>query len=442
MRMKWTQTLLLAWRNVIRHWRHSLSTLIAIAGGFTAICLFDGFMEGIKQQSLESFSVRFMMGDIIIERPETQFHLTDGDFSYTLSKEEQAFLEDFFQQDPDFLMRSRFLGVLGMADNGSTHAIFYGSGYDLVDGTKMRGPIWDWNTLAGKPLHLSNPFSALLGQGLGERLGCEMENPKPELHPEGGYAHEDRPFRCQSNRLQISATTESGQINAFDVEVAGIIDVSIRELDSKYISFSLETAQRLLNTDRILRTTVKLKDPSKLGPFTSRLREKARERGFDFDIIPVMEHQVSKTTRDGLRLISLFRGLFMTIVILISILSIANTMMKAVTERTREIGTLRSLGLLPNEIRRIFACEGTFIAVNSSLLGLVFTLIISTLINVSRLSYSAGILATPLPLRVSWVPESWGSISVLLMGLAFVTAWVASRKATSRVIADNLRHVT
>ncbi|MCB0362724.1 MAG: hypothetical protein KDD35_08375, partial [Bdellovibrionales bacterium] len=308
--MFWLESLNLAWRNTLRNWRHSLSTLIAIASGFTAIALFDGFVEGIKHQSLDSFAVRFMLGDVIIERHDSQYHMTDGDFNYSLSKEEQDFLDDFFEQDHDFLMRTRFLGVLGMVNNGSNHAIFYGSGYDIVEGTKMRGPLWAWNTLAGKPLHLTAPYSALLGKGLGQRLGCLMENPSPPHHPEGGYSHEDRPFRCQSDRLQISTTTESGQINALDIEVTGIMDVPIRELDNKYISFSLETAQRLLNTQRILRMAVQLKDPSQVQSFSKRLQNRAKELGYHFDVTPVMEHQVSKITRDGLRLISLFRGLF------------------------------------------------------------------------------------------------------------------------------------
>ena len=94
--MKWILLSTMAWRNLKRHWRHSLSTLVAIASGFTAMALFDGFMEGVKQQSLDSFAVRFMLGHIIIEKPNTQYHLTEGDWEYTLNQEEQVFLEDFF----------------------------------------------------------------------------------------------------------------------------------------------------------------------------------------------------------------------------------------------------------------------------------------------------------------------------------------------------------
>lgn len=440
--MNWFQSFNLAWKNMVRHWRHSLSTLIAIASGFTAISLFDGFTQGIRQQSLDAFSVRFMLGDLIIEKPETQFHLTDGDFKYTLNKEEQTFLEEFFHQDSDFSLRTRFLGVMGLVTNGDTQTVFYGSGYDLIEGAQMRGPVWSWNTLAGKPLQLAPPFSVLLGKNLGWRLGCQLDSPSPALQPEGGYTPEERTFRCPSQRVQISSTTESGQINAIDLEISGIMDVPIRELDDKYVSFSLETAQQLLNTDRILRISVQLKKASQVTAFARRLQQRAQQQGYQFDVIPVMAHQVSKLTRDSLRVISLFRGLFMSIVILVSLLSIANTMMKAVSVRNREIGTLRSLGFLPNEIRGIFGWEGSLLAFNSCWIGWILTILISLIINAMGIRYSAGVLSTPIPLRLYWVPSSWLQIALLLIGLAYFTSWFSARRVTNQIIAENLRQIT
>ena len=66
----------------------------------------------------------------------------------------------------------------------------------------------------------------------------------------------------------------------------------------------------------------------------------------------------------------IFMFLFL-IVFVIVIMSIVNTMGMAVLERTREIGTLRALGLKRKGVRTLFAMEGALIGFFGSILGLI-----------------------------------------------------------------------
>jgi len=70
-------------------------------------------------------------------------------------------------------------------------------------------------------------------------------------------------------------------------------------------------------------------------------------------------------------------GILGTISLLIASIGIANTMVMAVRERTREIGTLKALGATGYQIRMIFFIEATFIAFSGGVLGLVVASILA-----------------------------------------------------------------
>jgi putative ABC transport system permease protein len=145
--------------------------------------------------------------------------------------------------------------------------------------------------------------------------------------------------------------------------------------------------------------------------------------------------------RGSMNITNTFRNLFMVIVVTICVLSISNTMMKSVTERTREIGSLRSFGFLRREIAMMFAFEGLFLALLSCCFGVLLTVVSSILINFSGITYKAGLLSAPIFLTVALNPKVWFLNTLWLTTLAAGTAWVCSRKAAKMVIADAMRHV-
>jgi ABC-type antimicrobial peptide transport system permease subunit len=58
--------------------------------------------------------------------------------------------------------------------------------------------------------------------------------------------------------------------------------------------------------------------------------------------------------------------------LLVAALGVANTMMMAIYERTREIGVLKALGASAGEIRRLFTVEAGMIGLIGGVFGLIF----------------------------------------------------------------------
>ncbi len=432
----------IALRNVIRNWRRSLASSLAIAAGFTAISLFDGFLKDLKFVQEDGFSSRGMLGEIIIQRQDAQYKLVEDMWAYALTKEEQDFLDQQVLNDPDVDVRVRFLEVKGMISNGKNNAVFIGSANDLKEGMKMRAPLWEWNVLAGKPLHLADNDNVILtGMGLGMMMDCNPEG--DVMHATklgGGYIPEERPFKCDRSTLQLSASTEAAQVNALDLKVQGLMDQGFREADQHYIQMPLTTAQRLLDTDKITIYAVRLKPHANSAKFMERIKLASQQNGFHLDVMPWRDHSIGNFIRSTNTILGTFRGIFMTIVVIIVVLSVANTMVKAVNERIREIGTLRSMGFYQKDIKTIFTLEGFGLSLLSCVGGVLVTLLVCFVINHSGIRYKAGMLSVPIFLTVGINPVIWALNTVWLTMLAALTAWFSSRKAAKMVVADALRH--
>ena len=203
----------------------------------------------------------------------------------------------------------------------------------------------------------------------------------------------------------------------------------------------LAEAQRLLDTDKLTMVVFQLKSERDPWPFIKRLRAAAAKQGLSLDILHWSEHKASNYVRGGIQILHVFRNLFMGIVVAIGIMSIANTMMKAINERIREIGTLRSLGFRQRQMIAMFSCEGLFLAALACTFGLVLTLVLTFVIDNLGITYKAGLLSVPIALRLRLAPLAWITSTVVLSLLATGTAWFCSRRASRMIIADAMRHV-
>ncbi len=70
-----------------------------------------------------------------------------------------------------------------------------------------------------------------------------------------------------------------------------------------------------------------------------------------------------------------------TISLFVAALGITNTMIMSISERTREIGVMKSLGCFVKDVRKIFLMEAGFIGLMGGIAGTVFSFAISAVMN-------------------------------------------------------------
>jgi putative ABC transport system permease protein len=432
----------IAWRNVRRHWRHSLGSILAIAVGFVTLGLIAGFMDGMESKEISRIVRRHGIGSVIVQRP--------GAFSpasreeparYRLGPAEQAFVDAYLaRRAGDVLGRARMLTFRGVASTGRAAKLVEGFAHD-ADGMAVLRQDWAWNTVAGRPLHAAPPESAVVAVSLADALDCTPDHKGPVAGPTGAPTPETRPFTCRRRRVQITASTDAGQVNVVQPDIAGIVETGRVAMDASFVYLPLALGQRLLDTRSVTQYAVLLRRPQDAAAFASDLQRAARAAGLDVEAMDWRDHFVyGEEYRRGMQLLGLYRALVLLVVIAIAGMAVFTTMLRSVAERTREIGALRSLGFLRRHVLGLFVLESAFLAGVASAIGLAATLALSVAIDRARLPYSNGLNTDPFFVRIDLVPGTYGAAAALLLSVAVVAALVAARRAARMRITDALLH--
>jgi len=429
----------IAARNVLLNWRHSLAALLSISAGFVALSLFRGYMADVKSMYEETFFRRGMLGHVLVERRGAQSLGLHDAWKGSLDKSHQDFLEDFLARHSEQVVaRTRFLQVSGTVSNGRTQTIFAGYGYDVGQGARMRGDQWRWNTVAGKPLDQSSGDSILIGKSLGSVLDCRPKSKERFLTGTGGYAPVDRPFECQVPQLQMSVTTFAGQVNAMDAPVIGMVDAIFKEIDDKFVSMPLETAQRLMDTQAVSYYGIELKDPTLAAEFMNTLMHEAAVAGLDLEARRWQDHPFGEMYVKTMELLGIFRNFVVAVILAIAGLSVLNTLVKLVMERTRETGMMRSIGFNRSQITRMFTVEAIFLAALGNLIGLGLAICASWALNRAGILYKAGMLSEPVPFRIGYELGIYAQSSLFLFVIAVGAALLPARRSASLPIPEAL----
>jgi len=87
------------------------------------------------------------------------------------------------------------------------------------------------------------------------------------------------------------------------------------------------------------------------------------------------------TANQVLALLQTLLGSVGALALLVAALGVANTMMMAIYERTREIGVLKALGASPGEIRTLFTTEAAMIGFIGGVFGIIFGTLLGQLVD-------------------------------------------------------------
>lgn len=430
----------IAWRNVRRHWRHSLGSLLSIAVGFLAIGMFEGYLGDLEDLQANWYVQRSMMGHVIIEEQSAERASRESPFDHAIHEASQQFTDAFLASHADQVRaRARVLTLGGLASTGKTGVMFLGWGYDVEGAAAVRGQ-WAWNTTAGVPLQEAPEHSVIVGNGLAGLLDCTGPPAADAIGRDGMPIPARRPFACRNTRLQLTGSTEGGQLNVIDPTIVGFFDAGLKELDAKFVSLPLPLAQRLLDTTAVSFYSVALRDERGAARFSAAFNEAAAAAQATVRAHVWREHRFAELYRRTTQVLGLYRTFVVLIVVTIAGMSVFSTLLKAVNERVREIGTLRSVGYRRRHIVRLFTLEAAMLALVACGVGLMALMVVTTLVNGAGVSYSGGISATPIPLTVSLRLRACLFATAFLSGIAVFAAWFPARRAARLSIPDALGH--
>jgi len=203
------------------------------------------------------------------------------------------------------------------------------------------------------------------------------------------------------------ANTATGSINAVECRVRGFFATMSKAYDDVALRVPLATAQKLLKVDGAHTWALLLAETEQAGLTLRTLRQRFANENLVFtEWIELADFHVKAVSLFHVKAVSLLAkqaGVMRVIIAVIIVLSIFNTMMMSVMERTGEIGTIMALGLTRRDLLRMIVVEGAVLGIVGGLLGLALGTLLAWVI-----SY-IGIPMPPPP------GQSWGFMGEVMV---------------------------
>jgi putative ABC transport system permease protein len=355
--------LLIAGRNLTRHTRRNLLLGSAIAGVTAMLVLLGGLTAGMREAMLHS-ATTLMTGHVNLAG---FFKITSGTAAPIVSDWERPW-EAVRGTIPELAYAApRGRGwAKAVADGGSMDLILAGVELDREPG--FRNVI---QVMEGNLDELRTPGTILLFQDQAKRLGV-------------------RP----GDSLTLSAPTTRGASNTADVRV-GAVARNIGLLSAFNAFIPAETLRHLyqLKAGTTGAVQIYLKDPADSARVAARLRAALREAGYrvmDPDPQPYWQKLMFKVNSEdwtGQKLdvttwedemsflswivtaVTWLGNVLVTVLMVIVAVGIVNTLAIAIRERTREIGTLRAIGMQRTQVLRLTLLEAFLLGLAGAVAG-------------------------------------------------------------------------
>lgn len=400
-------------RNILKNPRRSFVTILAVALGFSAVTLFSGYIHNVYNGLAEQAIRGEGLGHLTLMKRGL---LREGKLEpekYLLSAQELVRIREILLQDEAVSLVTPRLELSGILSNGRASTIFIGDGMVPEDIAAIRG---NFRPDRGGMLDPTKPTAAVFAADLAAMLSLNRED----------YA------------VVVTSTIE-GLTNALDVDVGEIYNTGNAGTNDKLMLLPFAFAQRLLDTDGADRLIVLLHDRTQTQAARTRLSEMLQRENFDLEIKTWLE--LSSFYNQVKNLFDMIFSFIFAIVIIIVLMSIINTMSMAVMERTREIGTLRSLGMRRWDISWLFTVEGILLVILGGVAGTMLSLIVALLVNQAGLSYIPPNNTDAVLLQVDIVPWVMVQTFLFLSIVAAVASLLPARRAARMVIVDAMGHV-
>jgi lipoprotein-releasing system permease protein len=166
---------------------------------------------------------------------------------------------------------------------------------------------------------------------------------------------------------EVSPVTGTPIPREVHLEVTGIFDTGMYEYDNGYVFVSLPMAQELAGlqddvTGLEVRTTTR---------WTAVDVGKRLQRMLGYPYRTEDWQSQNNSLFQALKLEKLGMTFILTLIIVVAAFNIVGTLTMVVTDKTKEIGILRAMGMPAASIRRIFLAQGFLIGVVGTVLGLL-----------------------------------------------------------------------
>lgn len=362
----------LALRNVLRHKYRNGMTVLAIVTGVVGLILSGGFVQDIFVQ----------LGDMLIHSQSGHLQVSRaGYFEHGARRPDKFLIADpeplrkaiaHLPAVDDVMGRVYFSGLL---NNGRSDQPIIGEGIEPARERRMGSNIV---ITAGRQLEEKDAGGVLVGQGL-----AQAQHLKP------------------GDWVTVVLNTADGAVNSLDFTVVGVFQSFSKDYDARAVRIPLATANELLATSGVNTLVVSLKRTEDTDAVAAALGQRLVGQDLELKTWLELNDFYAKTVT----LYEVQFGALRLIILLMVLLSVANSVNMSVFERVAEFGTMRALGNRSAMVFKLVLAESTLIGLAGATVGVLVAVALAMLISAigipmppppnSDMSYTAHIQIIP-----------------------------------------------
>ena len=400
----------LALRSVFRQKSHTVMTLVAILAGVAGLILAGGWVNDVFVTLSEAL-IHSQSGHLQVYKKGFFAEGTRAPERYLIAGPDAIKQRIAAQTGVENVMAR--LNFSGLLSNGRSDLPIIGEGVEPAQEARLGSSV---SIIAGRQLEDKDTFGALIGQGVAQGL---------KLKP--------------GDNVTLLANTLEGALNSIDLEVIGVFQSFSSDYDARAIKIPLAAAQELLGTRDVNALVVTLKKTDDTEPVATLLEEQLGPSGLEIKTWVELNDFYEKT-------VELYKGQFgvLQLVILVMVLlSVANSVNMSIFERMGEFGTMMALGNRSSDVFRMIMIENVLLGVLGSTIGIAVGVALALIISAigipmppppnANMGYMAHIQVVPSTLLISF------SIGILATVLAAVfPARHVSRVQVVEALRQNL----
>ncbi|HRP76465.1 MAG TPA: ABC transporter permease [Rhodocyclaceae bacterium] len=393
----------LAIRNLLRQKIRTAMTLTAIVFGVAGLIVSGGFVQDIFVQLGESI-IHSQTGHVQVFRKDFREKGTRQPENYLIPEPDAlAARIAALPEVKEVSMRLSFAGVL---NNGRRDLGIVGEGIEPDKEARLGTAL---EILAGRQLRDDDLFGAVIGQGVAHSMSLEV-----------------------GDQIVLVLNTAEGAVNTLDFEVVGIFQSFSKEFDARAVRIPLAAARELLYTDganMLVSTLHRTEDTARAYAAISTLIDPAMLEAFDWKML-------SDFYEKTLGLYERQFGVLQGIILVMVLLSVANSVNMAAFERQAEFGTMQALGNTRRTVFRLLIVENVTLGVAGALLGCVIGIMLALTISAvgipmppppnANVGYTAMIRVVPSVVA--------GAFAIALVATTLAAIFPARRVGTTPIV--------
>ena len=337
MKLEFAQRFSLALRNVFRQRMRSAGTLAAISLGVAGLILAAGFVQDIFIQ----------LGEAVIHSQSGHIQIARQGYREGRTRSP----EDFLIEQPDKLKHEALatpgvqlalarIGFAGVINNGKRDLGIIGEGVEPAAEAKLGTYL---RYIEGRALAESDRDGIVLGQGVARSLGLKA-----------------------GDRVNLVISLAQGAVNTLDFEVIGVFQSFSKDFDARAVRIPLSSARELMDSQAAHLIVLVLEQTDATDRVLAALRQTLGPQGYELASWRELSDFYDKTVQ----LYESQFGVLRLIILLMVLLSVANSVNMTLFERTREFGTLLALGDRPGRVFALIMTESLLLGLFGAALGM------------------------------------------------------------------------